>query len=80
MYQRKIHVHIHIYIYIYIYIYTHTCITCIHIPLGAPSTANLHTKILGVRGFDTSRILLLRGGYVYTYIYIYIEIYIYIYT
>ena len=28
-----------------------------------PATANLRTKILDFRGFDSSRILMLRGGF-----------------
>ena len=45
---------------------------------------NLLTKILDFRGFESSRIINLRGGiliyiYIYMYIYIYIQTYIYIY-
>ena len=60
----------HIYIYIYMYIYIHVYIY-IYIYIGiAPAaslrsaawiTANLRAKLLGVRGFDSSRILILRG-------------------
>ena len=40
----------------YIFIYTHVVNT------HPPSTANLQPKILDFRGFDSSRILTLRGG------------------
>ena len=47
---------IHIYdIYIYIYIYTYVESS------SKRSTANLRTKILGFRGFDSSIILNLKG-------------------
>ena len=58
------------YIYIYIYIYIHILYISIHrrlpgaaehaLPLCALTTANLRTKILDFRGFDSSRILILR--------------------
>ena len=48
------YVYIYIYIYIRIYIYT-------HIQLAA-YLANLRTKILDVRGFDSSIFLISRGG------------------
>ena len=56
-----IYIYIHIYIYIYIYMYD---FLQDHGALRAPdsrSTANLRTKILDFRGFETSRILILRG-------------------
>ena len=31
--------------------------------LASLDTANLHTKILDFRGFETSRILIVRGGF-----------------
>ena len=42
----------HIYIYIYIYVYIYTC----------RATANLRTQILDFRGFDSTGVLILRGG------------------
>ena len=44
-----------VYIYIYIYISSGAA-------LSPGGTANLRTKILDFRGFDSSRILILRGG------------------
>ena len=48
-------------IYIYIYICIHIYIY-IYIYMRVLSTANLRTKILDFRGFDSSRILIVRGG------------------
>ena len=65
-----IYIYIYICIYIYIHIYTHTYIhTYVYIYIWTgeqtsgradvlTSTANLRTKILDFRGFDSSRILL----------------------
>ena len=41
---------VYIHVYIYIYIHTYWCVT-----------ANLRTKILDFRGFDSSIILIIRG-------------------
>ena len=48
-----------IHVYIYIYIYTYRCVYRLHKRL---TTANLRTKILDFRGFDSSKILRLSGG------------------
>ena len=47
--------------YVYIYIYIYICITYVQ-TLTPESTANLRTKILDFGGFDSGRILSLRGG------------------
>ena len=60
-----IYVYIYIYVYVYIYIYIYTYIhICTHWPARprSPGTANLRTKNLDFRGFDSSIILILRGG------------------
>ena len=62
-------IHIYIYIYIcisislslYIYIYIYISITII-MHFRARGAADLRTKITDFRGFDSSRILILRGG------------------
>ena len=46
---------------IYIYIYMHTCVY-IYIYTYIYSTHHFSTSILDVRGFDSSIILILRGG------------------
>ena len=54
-----------IYIYIYIYTYLHLRVPWIHPPspfFSESTTANLRTKILDFRGFDSSRNSILRGG------------------
>ena len=66
-----IHVCICVYMYIYIYMYTcmyiHICVrtsTCSEIQIlssWSERMANLRTPILDIRGFDSSRVLLLRG-------------------
>ena len=56
-----IHIHTQVCIYIYIYIYMYTHILC-----GSGesklSTANPRTKIMDFGGFDSSMILIVRGG------------------
>ena len=52
-------VYMYVYIYIYIYIYIYMCI-CIYIRVA--STASPPTKSLGFGGFDSSRLLILKGG------------------
>ena len=47
-----VYIYVYVCIYIYIYIYTHTY----------GGAANLRTRILDSRGFDSSIILILRGG------------------
>ena len=52
-------------IYIYIYTYLHLRVPWIHPPspfFSESTTANLRTKILDFRGFDSSRNSILRGG------------------
>ena len=52
------------YVYVYIYIYTHTY-TYIHVVPRSDleTTANLRTKLLGFKGFDSSMILMIKGCY-----------------
>ena len=67
-----IHIYIYIYIYTYIYIYIYTYICCNPGPcVGAARSmslwrtvapASLRAKTLDFGGFDSSRILILRGG------------------
>ena len=65
-----VHTYIHTYIYIiciYIYIYIErerdlSPVCARADPHAHACTANLRTKILDFRGFDSSRILILRGG------------------
>ena len=52
---------IYIYIYIYVYTYTHICVSSALSNLAFVA-ANLGTKIMDFRGFDSSVILILRGG------------------
>ena len=56
-----IYMHIHAYTCIYTQIYTHIH-TRARFPEGGLATANLPTKIVDFRGFDSSVILILRGG------------------
>ena len=65
-----IHTYTHIHTVIYVYVCMYICIYIyiyIYIKRGGESaapaaTANLRTKILDFRGFDSSRILILSGG------------------
>ena len=71
-----IHIHTHTHIYIYIYIYTSICcnmlycVIILYVLYNWPDAergrfrgaANLPTRILDFKGFDSSRILILRGG------------------
>ena len=50
-------IYVHMYVYIYIYIHSQTSGRTHDVKM--PS---LHTKILDFRGFDSSRIIVLRGG------------------
>ena len=67
------YIRVHIYIYIYIYIHTYVVIVISHIMIKgwlsyeeftrlAGTTPSPPTKSLGFGGFDSSRLLILRGG------------------
>ena len=50
------------YIHIYIYIYIYVCLTLARELHLQPSSPSPPTKSFDVRGFDSSRLLILRGG------------------
>ena len=56
-----IHMNIYIHIYIYIYVYTHVAELQEDLSSACPAV-NLRAKILDFRRFDSSRILISRGG------------------
>ena len=50
-----------IYIYIFIYLFIYLPVALLYL-LASGRTANLRTKIPDFRGFDSSTIIILRGG------------------
>ena len=64
---RRPSAHAYIYIYVcsislslYIYVYIHTCI-CVYMQPNFPTKPSLPTNNFGFGGFDSSRLLILRG-------------------
>ena len=51
-----IYTHIHVCVYVYIYIYIHTHLVMVYHTPSPP------TKSFDFRGFDSSRLLILKGG------------------